>query len=100
MPAALKRNRRAVGRGGGGRFFREIVLRQRSARRRRLRVEARYRDAAGRRDAAAAGIEAGADALAVRNELTADAHGIAHAGLLVRLLVGPGAERRQRQAEQ
>src|SRR5579862_4067800 len=72
---------------------------QLSARRRRLRVEALDRDAAGRRDAGAIGEQAGADLLAVGNELTADAHGVAHAGLLVRLLVGPGAERRQRQAK-
>src|SRR6202035_5612025 len=76
-------------------------LRQRrfSARRRRLRVEALHCGAAGRRDASAIGKQAGTDFFAVRNELTADAHGVTHAGLLVRLLVGPGTERRQRQAE-
>src|ERR1700722_5812322 len=99
MPTAPKCNRRAVGRGGGGNFFCEIDLRQLSARRRRLWVEGLDRDAASRRDAAAIGKQAGADFLAVGNELTADAHGVAHASLLVRLLVGPGTERRQRQAK-
>src|ERR1700685_1009965 len=99
MSGALKRNRRAVGRGGGGNFFCENGFGQLSACRRRLRVEVRYRGAAGRRNAAAVGNKAGADALAVRNELTADAEGVTHAGLLVRLLVAPGTEWRQRQAE-
>jgi hypothetical protein len=60
-------------------------------------LETFERGAAGRRDAAAVGHQTMRDALAVRNELSADHHGVVHAGIVIVLGVrGQGRELRRK----